>query len=203
MKVALIGPAGNVGSRLLAELIGRGHEVTGISRHPETVPARPHLTALRGDAQDEKSLVGLLEGHEALISASRFISMRPQAIIGAVKKAGVKRLLVVGGAGSLEVAPGRLLIDTPEFPAEYKPEALAGKEFLRVLRAEHDLDWTYLSPSAVFVPGPKTGTFRLGTDSLLTGADGKSWVSMEDFAIAMVDELEKPRHSRQRFTVGY
>ena len=129
--------------------------------------------------------------------------MRPQAIIGAVKKAGVKRLLVVGGAGSLEVAPGRLLIDTPEFPAEYKPEALAGKEFLRVLRAEHDLDWTYLSPSAVFVPGPKTGTFRLGTDSLLTGADGKSWVSMEDFAIAMVDELEKPRHSRQRFTVGY
>jgi len=189
MKIALIGPTGNVGSRLLAELLRRGHEVTGIARHPEGLPSQPHLTVKRGDANDEDGLAALLRGHDALIAA--------------VKKAWVPRLLVVSGAGSLEVAPGVQLMDTPDFPAAYKPEALAGGDFLNVLRGERELHWTFLSPSAVFVPGERTGTFRLGTDQLLVGADGESRISMEDFAIALVDELEGPRHPRQRFPVGY
>jgi putative NADH-flavin reductase len=123
-------------------------------------------------------------------------------LIGAVKTAGAKRYLVVGGAGSLEAAPGVALVDTPDFPQAYKAEALAGAEFLDLLRKEPTLDWTFLSPSAMFVPGERTGKFRLGTDQLLTNEHGSS-ISFEDYAIAFVDEIEKPAHSRQRFTVGY
>jgi uncharacterized protein len=203
MNVALIGPTGTVGSRLLAELLRRGHDVTGIARDPEGLPAQPRLTVKRGDANDEDGLAALLRGHDAVISAGRFVSVNPRALVAAVRKAGVPRLLVVGGAGSLEVAPGVPLMDTPDFPAAYKPEALAGREFLHVLRGERELQWTFLSPSAIFEPGERTGTFRLGTDQLLIGADGESRISLEDFAIAMVDELERPRHPQQRFTVGY
>jgi uncharacterized protein len=203
MNVALIGPTGTVGSRLLAELLRRGHDVTGIARHPEGLPSQPRLTVKRGDANDEDGLAELLRGHDAVISAGRFVSVNPRALIAAVRKAGVPRLLVVGGAGSLEVAPGVQLMDTPEFPAAYKPEALAGRDFLHALRGERELQWTFLSPSASFVPGERTGTFRLGKDQLLVGVDGESRISMEDFAIALVDELETPRHPRQRLTVGY
>ena len=125
MKVALIGASGNVGSRLLAELLNRGHEVTGVVRRPEKLPPRDGLTAKRGDINDEAGLPSLLAGHDAIISAVRFESTNPRSLIGAVKRAGVKRMLVVGGAGSLEVAPGMQLVDTPDFPAAYKPEALA------------------------------------------------------------------------------
>ena len=113
------------------------------------------------------------------------------------------RYLVVGGAGSLEVAPGKKLIDTPNFPAAYKPEAGAGGVFLDLLRGEKDIDWTFLSPSALIGAGERTGKFRLGGDQLLTAPDGKSSISYEDYAVALVDELEKPAHSRRRFTVGY
>ena len=203
MKVALIGPTGNVGSRILAELLRRGHEVTGIARHPERLPSQSHVTVKRGDANDEDGLAALLTGHDAVISAGRFISVNPRALIAAVKKAGVKRLLVVGGAGSLEVAPGVQLVDTPDFPAAYKPEASAGRDFLNTLRGEQELNWTFLSPSALFAPGERTGKFRLGTDRLLISDDGQSRISMEDFAVALMDELEVPRHLQQRFTVGY
>lgn len=115
----------------------------------------------------------------------------------------MKRWLVVGGAGSLEVAPGQALLGAPGFPVAYRPEAEVGRRFLDALRTERELDWTFLSPSAEFVPGERTGTFRLGGDQLLTDASGRSWISMEDYAIAFVDELETPKHSRQRFTVGY
>jgi putative NADH-flavin reductase len=114
----------------------------------------------------------------------------------------VKRYLVVGGAGSLEVAPGLRLVDTPEFPAEYKQEATKGGEFLGLLRQDQDLDWTFLSPAAVFGPGERTGRFRLGTDQLLVNETGSS-ISYEDYAVALVDELENPKHSRARFTAGY
>jgi len=203
MKTALIGATGNVGSRILAELLRRGHEVTGIARHPEKLPPQANLVAQRGDANDEDGLAGLLSGHDAVISAGRFVSVNPQTLIAALKKANVNRLLVVGGAGSLEVAQGVQLVDTPQFPAAAKHEALAGREFLNVLRSEQELDWTFLSPSRLFAPGERTGKFRLGTDQLLVGENGESKISLEDFAVALVDELETPRHSRQRFTVGY
>ncbi len=203
MKVALIGATGNVGTRLLAELVSRGHTVTAIVRHPEKVKAQPGVIAKRGDALDKTGLASLLAGHDAAISAVRFLASDPRALIGAVKAARVPRYLVVGGAGSLEVAPGRMLADTPTFPAAYKPEALKGVEFLEKLRAEKELDWTFLSPSAQFVAGKRTGKFRLGGDRLLSDEKGNSTISFEDFAVALVDELETPAHSRRRFTVGY
>lgn len=203
MKVALIGASGHVGSRLLTELLKRGHQVTGIVPSPEKLQPRNGLTAKRGDVNDEAGLAPLLAGHDAVISAVKFQIITPQILIGAVKKLGVKRLLVVGGAGSLEVAPGLQLVDIPDFPEAYKSESLSGRDFLNILRGEQELDWTFLSPSAEFAPGVRTGRFRLGTDQLLIGADGKSRISMEDYAIALIDELETPRHSRERFTVGY
>jgi uncharacterized protein len=203
MKVALIGATGNVGSRLLAELLARHHSVTAIARHPEKVPAQPGVTAKRGDVFDKAGLTSLLAGHDAAISAVRFGESDPRILIDAVKAASVGRYLVVGGAGSLEVAPGQKLVDTPTFPQAHKPEATKGGEFLQLLRAEKDLDWTFLSPSAMIAAGQRTGKFRLGGDQLLTDGSGKSSISYEDFAVALIDELEKPAHSRRRFTVGY
>jgi len=203
MKIALIGIGGRVGSRIATELLARGHSVTGIARNPENVRARPGVAIKPGDATQPSSLAPLIAGHDAVVSASRFETSDPSALIAAVKKAGVKRLLVVGGAGSLQVAPGQALIDTPGFPEAYKAESSAGGRFLDALRKEGDLDWTFLSPSAEFAPGERTGRFRLGGNELLVDARGKSRISMEDFAIAFVDELEHPKHNRQRFTVGY
>ena len=203
MKVALIGIRGRVGSRLATELLLRGHSVTGIGRSPVTIDPRPGVTMKQGDATQSLMLASLLAGHDAVLSASRFQTSDANALITAVRKAGVKRLLVVGGAGSLEVAPGKALVDTPDFPEAYKVEARAGVKFLDTLRNEKELDWTYLSPSAELSPGERTGKFRIGGDQLLVDSNGKSWISMEDFAIAMVDELEHPKHSRRRFTVGY
>jgi hypothetical protein len=203
MKVALVGASGRVGSRLAAELLRRGHSVTGITREPQKAEAPPGLTFKQGDARDAASLAPLLVDHDAVISAMRFVGSDPEALIAAVKAARVDRLLVVGGAGSLQVAPGQLLFETPDFPPAAKPEAVAGKRFLDLLRQEKTLRWTFLSPSANFAPGERTGSFRLGDDQLLVAADGSSHVSMEDFAIAMVDELEHPRHDWRRFTVGH
>jgi len=202
MKVALIGASGNAGSRILNELVTRGHDVTAIVRNPEKVPSGPRIVAKKGDVFDQAGLAELLKGHDAVISSVRFTASDPHKLIAAVRASGVKRYLVVGGAGSLEVAPGVKLIDTPEFPAAYKAEAAAGAAFLDLLRPEKDLDWTFLSPSALFTAGERTGKFRTGKDQLLTTDKGSS-ISFEDFAIALVDELEKPQHSRQRFTVGY
>lgn len=202
MKIALIGASGNAGSRILAELVRRGHEVTAVARNAEKVPALPGVTAKAGDVFDQEGLAKLLAGHDAVISSVHFTASDPRKLIEAVRASGVTRYLVVGGAGSLEVAPGLRLVDTPEFPAQYKAEASAGGDFLTLLRGERELDWTFLSPSALFVPGERTGKFRLGTDQLLVG-EGGSTISFEDYAIALVDELESPRHSRARFTVGY
>lgn len=203
MNIALIGVTGNVGSRLLAELLRRGHQVTGIARNSSKVAGQPRLRLQDGDANRPEQLASLLTGHDAVLSATSFATTDAASLIGAVKQAGVGRFLVVGGAGTLEVAPGKTLIDAPDFPAAWRPEAEGGRRFLERLRAERELDWTFLSPSAEFAPGERTGRFRLGGDDLLTDASGRSWISMEDFAIAFVDELEHPKHSRQRFTVGY
>jgi uncharacterized protein len=202
VKVALVGASGQVGSRILAELVRRGHQVTAIARNPEKIAAHAGVTPRKGDVFDKVGLVALLRGHDAVVSSVHFTASDPELLIEAVRESGVKRYFVVGGAGSLEVAPGVKLIDTPQFPAAYKPESGKGGEFLELLRNERDLEWTFLSPSAMFVAGERTGVFRLGRDQLLTSDKGSS-ISFEDYAIAAVDELEKPAHVRQRFTVGY
>lgn len=203
MKIAIIGGSGRAGREISAELARRGHQVTAISRHPENAVQDAGVTAVAGDVKDAAALSALLAGHDVVVSAVMFADTDPAALVGAVRASGVARYLVVGGAGSLEVAPGQRLVDQPFFHAEWKPEALGGAAFLEALRAEPDLDWTFLSPSALFVPGERTGVFRLGDDQLLTAADGKSSISFEDYAVALVDELETPQRRRRRFTVGY
>jgi uncharacterized protein len=200
--VALIGASGRAGSAILKELSDRGHKVTGIARNPEKIAALPNVTAKKGDAFDKDGIATLLKGHDAVISAVHFTASDPKTLVEAVRASGAKRYLVVGGAGSLEVAPGKRLVDQPDFPAAYKPESLKGGEFLALLKSQKDLDWTFLSPSAMFVPGERSGKFRLGKDTLLSNDKGSS-ISFPDYAIALVDEIEKPAHSRQRFTVGY
>ena len=202
MSVALIGASGKVGSRILKELSDRGHHVTAIARHPEKIAKLPNVSAKKGDVFEKGDLASLLSGHDVVVSSVRFTASDPGVLIDAVKAAGAQRYLVVGGAGSLEVAPSVRLIDTPEFPHAYKPEAAKGGEFLKLLRQEKELDWTFLSPSALFTSGARTAKFRLGKDQLLT-TDKRSSISFEDYAVALVDEIEKPAHSRQRFTVGY
>lgn len=203
MKIAVIGASGNAGSRITAELARRGHSVTAIARHPEKIAAQANVTPTRGDVMDQAGLARLLAGHDAAISSVHFLASDPAKLIGAARESKVGRYLVVGGAGSLEVAPGVRLVTTPGFPVAYKAEAEKGAAFLDLLRAETELSWTFLSPSALFTAGERTGKFRLGTDQLLTADNGKSSISFEDFAVALADEIERPAHVRQRFTVGY
>jgi putative NADH-flavin reductase len=203
MKIAVIGASGNAGSRITAELAARGHAVTAIARNPEKIARLAGVIPTKGDASDEAGLARLLGGHDAAISSIHFLASDPAKLIGAAKASGVPRYLVVGGAGSLDVTPGVRLVTTPGFPAQYKAEAEKGAAFLDLLRQEKELNWTFLSPSALFTAGERTGRFRLGTDQLLTGTDDKSWISFEDYAVALADEIEKPAHIRKRFTVGY
>lgn len=212
MKVAIIGATGFVGSALLQEATARGHEVTALVTNPSKVAATEKVVALQADVLAHDSLADKLKSHEALISAFSghaqadifgYYVKGIQSIIAATKQAGVPRLLVVGGAGGLEVAPGVQLIDTPEFPAQWKGTAEGARQALNQLRNEQELDWTVLAPSAHLEPGQRTGKFRIGKDQLLVDEAGESRISLEDYAVAMIDELEKPGHSRTRFTVGY
>ena len=202
MRIALIGASGNAGSQILAELSRRGHQITAIARHLEKIAQLPGVSPVKGDVYDSENLPNLLRGHDVVASAVYFSVSDPQLLINAVRSAGVKRYMVVGGAGSLEVAPGKRLIDQPDFPEAYKKEASDGVRFLQLLCETTDLEWAFLSPSAMFVHGERTGSFRLGKDQLLTNDNGSS-ISFEDYAIAFVDEMEHPQHVRQRFTVGY
>ncbi len=216
MKIVLFGATGNVGTRVAQEARRRGHDVVGVVRDPAAVqPPAPGVSLARGDATDAASVATVARGADAVVNA---ISPRPnqrglaapsltaaaRALLAGLRQAGVKRLLVVGGAGSLEVAPGQALVDQASFPAAYKPEALAQREALQVLRAEGgDLEWTYLSPAAEIHAGERTGRYRTTGDRLLADAQGKSTITYEDYAVALLDELERPRHVRQRFGVAY
>lgn len=202
-KIAIIGATGRAGSQLLEEALRRGHTVTAIARNTDKIGARPGVTVKQVDALDAQALEQAIRGNDVVISAAHFATLPAEAVINPVKKAGVKRLLVVGGAGSLLLPGGSRVIDSPGFPEEYKAEAGAGSAFLDTLRQEKDLDWTFLSPSAEFVETARTGKFRLGQDKLLVSSEGRSWISFADFAIALIDEVETPKHSRQRFTAGY
>lgn len=212
MKIAIIGATGFVGSALLKEAVARGHDITALVSRPNKVPVSGKVTAQQVDVLSQDALASQLKGHDAVISAFSghaqadvlgYYVKGMQSIISAVKAAAVPRLLVVGGAGGLEVAPGVQLIDTPQFPAEWKGTAEGARQALNLLRGEQDLDWAVLAPSAHLEPGERTGKFRLGTDQLLADERGESRISLPDYAVAMIDELEKPAHSRTRFTVGY
>jgi len=203
MQIAVTGASGQAGSRITAELARRGHAVTAIARNPDRIERHANVTAVKGDVFDQAGLARLWAGHDAAVSSVHFLASDPDKLIGAARDSRVGRYLVVGGAGSLEVAPGVRLVTTPGFPPQYKAEAEKGAAFLDLLRLQKDLNWTFLSPSALFVAGKRTGQFRLGTDQLLTAADGKSWISFEDFAVALADEIERPAHPKARFTVGY
>jgi len=203
MKIAIIGATGNVGSRLVNEALNRHHAVTAIARDAKKLSSRTGMSATVGDVTKPDALLPLLKGHDVIISALRSEGSDPQQLIDLVRRSGVKRYLVVGGAASLEIAPGQILLNAPNFPPAYKAEASAAKAFLDTLRNVTDLDWTFLSPSAFFGPGERTGKFRLGDNTLLTAPDGKSSISYEDYAMEMLDEVETPRHIRRRFTVGY
>jgi putative NADH-flavin reductase len=202
MNIALIGASGNVGTKLLMEGLARGHAITGITRR-SPLPDFPGLKARTADIADEETLGATLAGHDAVISAVPFAGSDPDRLIVALRRSGVKHYIVAGGAGSLEVAPGLQLVDTPDFPAAYRNEAQRGRAFLDRLREVEDIDWTFVSPSAELAPGARTGRFRLGTDTLLRNANGVSRISQEDLALAIFDEIETPRHIRRRFTVGY
>ncbi|AWY40970.1 NAD-dependent epimerase/dehydratase family protein [Pseudomonas putida] len=202
-KIAIIGATGRAGSQLLEEALRRGHSVTAIARDPSKIGQREGVVSKAVDALDGAALQAAIAGHDVVISAAHFATLPASAVIGPVRAAGVKRLLVVGGAGSLLLPDGTRVIDSAGFPAEYKAEAGAGAVFLDNLRQEKDLDWTFLSPSAEFVEGERTASFRVGKDDLLVSREGRSWISFADFAIAMLDEIEVPKHSKQRFTVGY
>jgi uncharacterized protein len=203
MHIALIGASGKAGSRVLAELLSRGHSVTAVARNADRLPAGDHVTPKAVDGSRE-SLAAAIAGHDAVISAARFLDLVPEILVPAVLESGVKRYLVVGGAGSLLHPDGIEEAEQPNFPEPWKPNSLRGKELLERLRQTDGLDWTYISPSRSFAAGERTGQFRYGKDHMLMTPEGEpTKISYEDMAIAIVDELENPKHVRERITIGY
>jgi uncharacterized protein len=209
MNVVVYGATGNAGSEIVKELLARGHKVTAVARKVDTLKAEPGLTAKADDLSSVDAIAATIKGADAVVSAYAPPPEDTDAVLGvtereiaAVKKAGVPRLLVVGGAGLLEVAPGVTLIKSGHLPQEYLAIATSHEKALGLLRRS-DINWTYLSPAAYFVAGERTGKFRLGTKELIADAKGESRISFADYAIALVDEIEKPAHERASFSVGY
>lgn len=216
MKILLFGATGNVGRCIVKEALNRGHQITGVVRDPQAVESPdPRVTLRRGNATDRRSVAGLAGDADAVVSA---ISPRPNArglaaptlvaaargLIAGMRDAGTKRVIAVGGAGSLEVAPGKALLDQPGFPDAYKAEALDGRDSLEVYRKEAaGLDWTFISPAVEIAPGERKGRYRTTDNTVLADANGKSFITFEDLAVAILDELEKPRHVGRRFGVAY
>lgn len=216
MQLVVFGATGNVGQRVVEEALRRGHEVVGVIRDPEAVQSPDKRVRLvKGDATNANDVAKVARGADAVVSA---ISPRPsarglaapslaansRALIKGLRDAGVKRVIYVGGASSLEVAPGKALADTPDFPEMYREEAREGREALAIWRNDaKGLDWTYLSPAADIAPGKRTGKYRTTDDQLLVDDKGKSFITFEDYAAAVLDELEHPQHVAKRFGVAY
>lgn len=216
MKIALIGATGFVGSAVLEELLQRGHAVTALVRNPAKLAARAGLNIVQADAQDATEVAAAVRGQDAVISAynpgwdapdlyNQFLRGH-NAIVAGTKQAGVKRLLVVGGAGSLYVAPGVQLVDTPQFldhvPPNIVPGAQAARDALTGLREEKELDWTFLSPPVGLAPGARSGNYRVGEEAVLMDGDKPAGITIADLAVAIVDEVEAGRQIRKRFTVA-
>ena len=214
-NIVLIGASGYVGSALLKEALSRRNRVKAIVRHPEKITLQnPDLSVEKCDASDPAALSEICKGSDVVISAynpgwknpaitQETLRVYPLILEG-VKRSGVKRFLVVGGAGSLFVAPGVRLMDSGSMPEAYLPPVKAlASIYLETLVFENEIDWVFFCPAGEIYPGIRTGQFRLGKDDLITGPDGKSRISVEDFAVAMIDEAENPAHHRERFTIGY
>lgn len=214
-NVVIIGASGFVGTAIVEEALTRGYQVKGIVRNPEKVTiSNPNLKLIKADIMDAESLTELLKGEESVISAYNPGWTNPEiyddtlkgytSILKAAKNAGVKRLLIVGGAGSLYVAPNVRVMDTSTFPQEILPgvKGLA-KVLTDFLLPEKDIDWVFFSPAGNIFPGERTANFRLGKDNLIVDNDGNSNISVQDYAVAMIDELENANHHQERFTIGY
>ena len=212
MKIALIGASGFIGSALREEALSRGHQVSALVSQPDKLDASvKNLQVVKVDVQDTDALTNQLVETEVVISAFSghaqedvrgYYVQGVKSIIAAAKEAG-KRLLMVGGAGALQLPDGSLLIDSPQFPQEYKATALGAQDALALLQQEQVLDWTMLAPAAEIFPGERSGQFRLGKDQLLMDDKGNSRISVQDYAQALLDEVEQPQHPRQRFTLAY
>lgn len=203
MKIAILGATGNVGSSILAEALRRGHTVSALARDLSALRSAKGLTGVNGDVDRPDVLATKLRGHDVIVSALRFSNSDGAKLLQAVRASEVARYLVVGGAGSLLTGTGETVLAGGNVPESSRAESAAGSAFLDDLRSIDDLDWAMLCPSAYFWPGDRTGVFRLGDDRLLVGYDGKSRISYDDYAIALLDEIEMPAHHRRRFTVGY
>jgi len=213
MKLAIVGASGKIGSRISEEALSRGHTITGIARNPEAGIKNEKISWVKADALDTDTLASIIKGHDAVISAFGIDWLKPETYslfsdvarseISAAKKAGVKRLITVGGAGSLEVAPGVQLVDTPQFPEQWRAGANEQRKSFEVFLKEKDLKWTFFSPAIMIEPGPRTGKFRLGKDNPVFDEKGNSDISYDDYAVALIDELEQPQFIKQRFTIGY
>lgn len=212
MRITVFGAAGNVGGRVVAEALSRGHEVTAVVRDSVRFNQLDAAASARvGDARNIDDVAELSAGQDVVISATRpapgserELVTAAKALLAGLGRSGI-RLLIVGGAGSLTLPGmnGATVIDDPNFPADWRSIALACNDQLEVCRAETEVDWAYLSPAAQLEPGVRTGTFRLGTDELLVDAEGNSAISMEDLAVVLIDEAELPKHHRTRFTAAY
>ncbi len=214
-NVVLIGASGFVGTAILNELLNRGHKVTAIVRDTKKMSvSNPNLTIVEADVTDTDTLKEASKGKDAVISAYNPGWKNPHIyedtlknyplIVESAKQAGVKRLLIVGGAGTLFYAPGKMVMDADDVPAQLLPGIKSlGEFYLNTLRKEKDIDWIFLSPAANMTPGKRTAKFRIGKDDLVVDANGDSNISVEDFAVAMVDELEQEKHHKERFTIGY
>ncbi len=216
MKIALIGASGFVGKAILNELLHRGHRVTAIARNAGKIERTDNVTPVSADVFNVDQLSEALAGHEAVISSFNAGWTNPnlyddflkgsQSIQEAVKRSRVKRLIVIGGAGSLYIAPQQQLVDTEGFPEEWKPGALAARDYLNILKEEDRLDWTFLSPAIEMhqgTSGNRKGTYRKALENPVVNEEGRSIISAEDLAVAIADEVEDPKHIRQRFTVAY
>jgi uncharacterized protein len=216
VKIAVFGAGGAIGQMIVREALARGHQVRAAVRDvAHFTMVDPRLTVVHGDATDAASIAAAAAGVDVVVNA---VSPRPsktgkatssltavaRAFIAGLPRAGVTRLIIIGGAGSLIMPDGRMHVDEPDFPDIYKPEALAQRDALYVYRAEAGaLDWTYISPAGVIMPGARTGQYRVGGDHLLVDAEGKSLISIEDYAVAVVDLIERPAHHRERITIAY
>jgi putative NADH-flavin reductase len=209
MRVVLYGATGKAGSVILKELVDRGHSVTAVARTPEKVQKFKNVSVVQSDLSDPAKVARIVKGADAVVSAygpppdkTTEIIAATDCLVQGIEQAGGPRLIVVGGAGSLFVAPGVTVRESGHLPKELIPIVDAHIQVLRNLK-QSSINWTYFSPAGFFEPGERTGKFRLGKDDLITDAQANSRISFEDYAIALVDELENPQHQRERFTVGY